>query len=195
MVEINGHVNINTVSKLRAARLVSGATGAGSGKSANSSRTHRHSGHQQISVMLAAFATHPIPWKSPTAWPTPSSGTAPYASCAEVAQAKELDGTPVFGNPKLFAAFASASYPLLQWTDSAAEETFARTYEASTVRSRNLRVRGWSPMTVAPHDPDDKVACDGPCGSSQAFLHLRRSGGTQFRRLDRSTEIQSQSHQ
>jgi hypothetical protein len=40
----------------------------------------------------------------------------------------------------LFGGFTGSSYPLLQWTDSAAEETFARVFEASTVRSRNFRV-------------------------------------------------------
>lgn len=67
----------------------------------------------------------------------------PYASTGELANAREVSGTTathVFGNPKLIPGFTGSSYPFLQWTDSAAEETFARTHEASTVRSRNFRI-------------------------------------------------------
>ena len=48
--------------------------------------------------------------------------------------------THVFGNPKLITGFTGNSYPYLQWTDSAAEELFARVHEAATVRSRNFRI-------------------------------------------------------
>jgi hypothetical protein len=67
----------------------------------------------------------------------------PYASTGELANAREVSGTavtPVFGSPRIIPGFTSNSYPLMQWTDSAAEETFARTHEASTVRSRNFRI-------------------------------------------------------
>jgi hypothetical protein len=67
----------------------------------------------------------------------------PYAGTGELANARGFDGavfTHVFGNPGLFAEYPGNGYPKLQWTDSAAEEVFARVHEASTVRSRNFRV-------------------------------------------------------
>ena len=68
----------------------------------------------------------------------------PYASTSDIAAVKEKDGTPLFGNPKLFDGYSGGvngtNYPLVQWTDSAAEELFARVYEATTTRSRNYRI-------------------------------------------------------
>ena len=59
----------------------------------------------------------------------------PYAGTGALASAKELDGTKVFGNKKIYSDDAN-----IEWNDAAAEEVFARVYEGSTVRSRNYRV-------------------------------------------------------
>jgi len=59
----------------------------------------------------------------------------PFASTADLAQVKQNDGQPVFGNRSLFAEGDQ-----IEWSDSAAEELFGRIYESSTVRSRNFRV-------------------------------------------------------
>jgi len=59
----------------------------------------------------------------------------PFASPSQLAQARGVDGLPVFGNPAMHE-----DPDRLQWSDAAAEEVFGRVYEASTVRSRNFRV-------------------------------------------------------
>ncbi len=59
----------------------------------------------------------------------------PFASPAEIAHVTDEHGEPVFGNRDLYPDKTK-----VQWSDSAAEEIFGRVYEASTVRSRNLRV-------------------------------------------------------
>jgi hypothetical protein len=59
----------------------------------------------------------------------------PYASPSEVACALNENGKVAFGNRDLLP-----DGNRVQWSDSAAEEAFARVYEASTVRSRNFRV-------------------------------------------------------
>ena len=59
----------------------------------------------------------------------------PFASPSQLAQARGLDGLPVFGNPAMHE-----NPDRIQWSDAAAEEVFGRVYEASTVRSRNFRV-------------------------------------------------------
>ncbi|MEM9236385.1 MAG: hypothetical protein AAGB14_06355 [Verrucomicrobiota bacterium] len=59
----------------------------------------------------------------------------PFASAAEIASVEDESGEKVFGNPELYEDGED-----IRWTDSAAEELFARMYEASTLRSRNFRV-------------------------------------------------------
>ncbi|MCX6865979.1 MAG: hypothetical protein NTV46_07120 [Verrucomicrobia bacterium] len=59
----------------------------------------------------------------------------PYGSTAGLALAKESNGSSVFGNRTLYQENTR-----VEWTDAAAEEVFARVYEAATVRSRNFRV-------------------------------------------------------
>ncbi len=59
----------------------------------------------------------------------------PYASPSELAEIKDEEGRPIFGNKQLHDDGES-----LQWSDAAAEELFARVHDASTVRSRNFRV-------------------------------------------------------
>jgi hypothetical protein len=59
----------------------------------------------------------------------------PYASASGIALATDADGKEVFGNHMQYPESED-----IRWTDSAAEEAFARVYEASTVRSRNFRV-------------------------------------------------------
>ncbi|WP_367871408.1 hypothetical protein [Luteolibacter sp. Populi] len=59
----------------------------------------------------------------------------PFASAADIASAHDPAEKPVFGNREMYEQGTK-----IQWTDSAAEEVFARIYEASTLRSRNFRV-------------------------------------------------------
>jgi type II secretory pathway pseudopilin PulG len=69
-------------------------------------------------------------------------GSRPFASAAQIANAREEDDNdreeddkPVFGNREMYSQNAR-----LEWSDSAAEEVFARVYDASTTRSRNFRI-------------------------------------------------------
>ncbi len=66
----------------------------------------------------------------------------PFASAAELSALKDQDGTAVFGNPELYRNNPGIAYDVknIQWSDAAAEEVFARVYDASTLRSRNFRV-------------------------------------------------------
>ncbi len=59
----------------------------------------------------------------------------PYASPSELAAVLNKDGKAVFGNKDLYP-----DPDRIKWTDAAAEEVFARVYDASTVRSRNFRI-------------------------------------------------------
>ena len=59
----------------------------------------------------------------------------PFASSSEIAALKDERGRFVFGNRDVYPEGSS-----IQWSDAAAEEVFARVFEASTVRSRNFRV-------------------------------------------------------
>jgi hypothetical protein len=59
----------------------------------------------------------------------------PFACAAEIAAATDGDGLPVFGNRAVYPDGDS-----IQWTDSAAEEVFARVHDSATLRSRNFRI-------------------------------------------------------
>jgi hypothetical protein len=77
----------------------------------------------------------------------------PFASPSAMASARDSDGRFVFGN--------RAQYPQgqnIRWTDAAAEEVFARVYQASSVRSRNFRVwivaQAIAPMVDMSQNPE-----------------------------------------
>lgn len=134
VIRIEGHVNLNTATRdtiraMAAGNLVMDPL------LAKQTDTH-HSG--------APFMAPPV---SPLTLQAPSItleadriadaiiGNRPYISAADLANIKDLSGEFVFGN--------RAMYPdekRVEWSDAAAEEVFARVYEASTVRSRNFRV-------------------------------------------------------
>jgi len=59
----------------------------------------------------------------------------PFDSAYGLAVSEDEGGRPVFGNRDLYPQEAE-----LRWSDAACEEVFARVYENSTLRSRNLRV-------------------------------------------------------
>lgn len=59
----------------------------------------------------------------------------PYLSPSQLALAEDRTGRVVFGNLDLYPGGK-----LLQWSDAALEESFARIYNSATVRSRNFRV-------------------------------------------------------
>jgi hypothetical protein len=142
LIDINGQININTASKSAIRSILAGRLVQDPEIRRFDSNLHEQGLKKLPAYTAVSPAPDPIDISNRIADAIIRSR--PFASTSDVAVSKELDGTVVFGNPKLFPAYTGGAsgtgYPLLQWTDSAAEESFARTYEASTVRSRNFRV-------------------------------------------------------
>ncbi len=127
LVKINGHVNINTASKPALRQLIAGSLGQDP-----EMRSFISGPHKGGKDKLPDFnKLNPIPDATAIVDSIVNSINAarPFASTGELAKASE------FGKKSLFT-----DYPSIQWTDSAAEEVFARTFDASTVRSRNFRI-------------------------------------------------------
>ncbi len=143
VVEIRGHVNVNTATRDALRALAAGALGQ----------------DPALATVPDTLNHTPAPVMAPASTPTtlhaPSSGVLteadrlaeailrarPFASPSELALVKEADGKYVFGNPEGYRpGIHIPNNTRVQWTDAAAEEVFARVHEASTVRSRNFRV-------------------------------------------------------
>jgi len=131
LVDIEGHVNLNTASSQALRQLIAGRLGQDPELRAFTSDLH--SGGQDKFPEVSKV--DPLPDATAVADRIAGSiiNSRPYASTGELARVRD------FGNKSLFPGYTSG-YPSLQWTDSAAEELFARVFEASTVRSRNFRV-------------------------------------------------------
>ncbi|MEP4078620.1 type IV pilus modification PilV family protein [Haloferula sp.] len=72
----------------------------------------------------------------------------PFASAADLAAIEDPEGEKIFGNREMYSLGDK-----IEWSDSAAEELYARVYESSTLRSRNFRV--WVVgQAIAPLDKD-----------------------------------------
>jgi hypothetical protein len=134
-VQIQGHVNINTAEK-----DVIRAMAAGMLNQDDELCSIKNWNHSLSSGKLSPM-TSPLKLGSPTRDKTAdliAEGVIrlrPFASFKEMASIRDENDEPIFGNKKM--------YPLadkIQWSDSAAEEIFARVYDASTLRSRNFRV-------------------------------------------------------
>jgi type II secretory pathway pseudopilin PulG len=135
---IEGHINLNTASKSALRQMIAGGLTQDPG--IRSFTGASHTGGKAKFPACSMLAPAPDLTAAAERIANAIVRSRPYAGAAELANARESDGTPVFGNARLISGFASGGYPILQWTDSAAEEGFARTYEASTVRSRNFRI-------------------------------------------------------
>jgi hypothetical protein len=134
VIRINGHLNINTASRDALRTLAAGLLVMDPDLSKRTSKSHSP-------APLAAPPSEKLeldaPKKNSVADKIADAVIAgrPYASPSGMASATARDGEEVFGSP--------GQYPEsddVRWTDSAAEEVFARVYQASTVRSRNFRV-------------------------------------------------------
>lgn len=160
LVAIQGHVNVNTAPRDALRTLAAGALQQDP-LLATTTSTQSHQG----SPLMAAPTTKTTLYAPSTDPKTEADRIAdailrsrPFASPAEMAQAKDADGKPVFGNAELYRTGNQLpANTRLQWTDAAAEEVFARVYEASTVRSRNFRVwvvgQALAPVTTTPTTP------------------------------------------
>ena len=134
LIHIEGHVNLNTAS-----RDVLRALAAGTLVMDPMLARRLNSNHLGAPVM--APPTEPLNLSALTASLEADRiadailHSRPYGSTAGLALARESSGQYVFGNRALYQDRSN-----IEWTDAAAEETFARVYEAATVRSRNFRV-------------------------------------------------------
>lgn len=131
---IAGHVNLNTADADTLRSLVAGTLVQDPLLSQTTSNNHQTS-------TLMAIPTTPIKLGTPTRSKVADRiaeailSKRPFASAAEIASARDDESKPVFGNREMYA-----QNQRIQWADSAAEEVFARLYDASTLRSRNFRV-------------------------------------------------------
>ena len=160
LARVQGHVNLNTAPRDVLRALAAGALGQDP-LASHVPNNLNHSG----APLMAPPATPTTLYAASTSFATEADRIAdaiirsrPYASPSEIANIRDADGKPVFGNPDLYQTGGQIpAGTRVQWSDSAAEETFARVYEASTVRSRNFRV--WVVgQALAPQPANSKAA-------------------------------------
>ncbi|MFT3989814.1 MAG: hypothetical protein QM680_00245 [Luteolibacter sp.] len=134
LVSIQGHVNLNTATRdvLRAL-----ATGTLMMDPLLSKRTGtEHAGAPQMASPVELLKLKaPMLEKEADVIADAIIDNRPYASPSRLADLKDEDGRAVFGSRDFYKDGKE-----IEWSDAAAEEVFARVYEASTVRSRNFRV-------------------------------------------------------
>jgi hypothetical protein len=151
VVRIEGHININTATRDAIRAMVGGVLLADPKLSKRISDVH--------SLLTMAAPVSPLEVSVPTK-EMPGDVVAdaiirgrPYTSPSEIACALDDQGRAVFGNRELLPDAKK-----VQMSDAAAEEAFARVYEASTVRSRNFRVwvigQSFSPTAVTNPKPE-----------------------------------------
>ena len=144
VAQMEGHVNLNTASEDAIRTLAAGIL-----KQDPELRRVTNWSHQ-ITNSNPAFA--PATSKIELGTPTRDKAadriaeaiirSRPFTSAAELSAVEDEDGVQVFGNPEIYRNNPGVTYNVrdIQWTDAAAEEVFARVYDASTFRSRNFRV-------------------------------------------------------
>ena len=134
LTTINGHVNLNTADRDTLRALAAGLLKQDPLLGQTTSNSH-----QTSSLMAKPVAKLKLgaPTRSLVADRIADAiiHSRPFASAAEIADAREEDNKPIFGNRETYSQNAR-----LEWTDAAAEEVFARVYDASTTRSRNFRI-------------------------------------------------------
>ncbi len=134
VTRIAGHVNLNTASRDALRAMAAGAL-------AMDPLLARRSGGDHLGAPEMAPPVSPLSLSAPTLTDEADRiagailHSRPYHSAADLARAREPDGTAVFGNRSMYPDNNN-----IEWSDAAAEEIFARVYEGSTVRSRNFRV-------------------------------------------------------
>jgi hypothetical protein len=134
LVRIEGHVNLNTARRDVIRALAAGSLRMDPLLAKRTSLTHD-------TMARLAPPVSPLELSAPTQEHEADRIAEaimkgrPFASSSEIAALKDEQGRFVFGNRELYTDGAS-----IQWSDAAAEEVFARVFEASTVRSRNFRV-------------------------------------------------------
>jgi len=134
LLTMAGNVNLNTASADAIRALVAGTLKQDPLLSQTTSTSH-----QGAPAMAKPVTTLKIGAPTTTKIADQISQTIllrrPFASAAEVATAKNAKDEAVFGNRAMYSQNAR-----IEWSDSAAEEVFARLYNSSTLRSRNFRI-------------------------------------------------------
>ncbi len=134
VVEIKGHVNVNTAGEDALRALAAGMLMQDPELRRVTSRSHEVPGRYTSRSQLIELGT-PTKEKAADQIARAIIRSRPFASAAELASAENEQGDPVFGNRELYDAGNN-----IEWTDAAAEEVFGRIYNSSTFRSRNFRV-------------------------------------------------------
>jgi type II secretory pathway pseudopilin PulG len=140
LVQIQGQVNINTASRDALRAIAVGALTMDPKMAKRLSEDHETTGLMAPAVtafQMTATEIHSEAERIADAILLTRKST-PFASPSELAEVRDSTSPSshlVFGNKSLIPDGA-----LVDRSDSAAEEIFARVYEASTVRSRNFRI-------------------------------------------------------
>jgi type II secretory pathway pseudopilin PulG len=134
VTEIQGKININTASRGALRALVAGPLGMDPRLAVRTSEIHDKTRLMAPPIELITLSP-PTMTEQADRIADAIIRSRPYAATSNLALAKEDSNTYVFGNRNLFPNATK-----IEWTDAAAEELFARVYEASTVRSRNFRI-------------------------------------------------------
>ena len=134
LAKIHGHINLNTASPDALRALAAGTLRQDPLLSRETSTEHESS-------TLMARPTEAISLGAPRRKIVADRiaeallRSRPFTCAAEIATATDRDGIPIFGNRSTYPEGSS-----IQWTDSAAEEIFARVQDSATLRSRNFRI-------------------------------------------------------
>ena len=143
LVEIRGQVNLNTATRDVLRAIAAGALGQDPSL-ASVPNTLSHQGAPLMAPPPALTTLYAPSYSTLTEADRIADAilrSRPFASPSQLALARDQDGKPVFGNPDMYRpGIHIPNNTRVQWSDSAAEEVFARVHEAATVRSRNFRV-------------------------------------------------------
>jgi hypothetical protein len=132
LTRIWGHVNVNTATRETLRALIAGPLVMDPVISRRTSENHETNVRMAPPVQLLDDAARELPTDRIV---DAILECRPFASASELAAVRDSSGEPVFGNRALFEYGVK-----VQWSDAAAEELFARAYDAATVRSRNFRI-------------------------------------------------------
>ncbi len=137
LVQIQGHVNINTASREAIRAIVIGHRVMDLKMATRTSENHDVSSLMAPPVQPFKLTDDMVNTEADQIADAivEHRKNQPFASTSELAELRDAEDRLVFGNKNLLPDGQK-----VHWTDSAAEESFARIYEASTVRSRNFRV-------------------------------------------------------
>lgn len=159
VVTMTGSVNLNTASRDALRALAAGILGQDPLLSKVTSRTHRGAPYMSPNTQTVSDVGSPTRAVAADRIADAIIASRPFSCMGEVSAASETPRTAVpgnetdpgavFGNRKMYSYGDN-----LQWSDSAAEEVFARVHDAATLRSRNFRVWIVGQALAAPTSTD-----------------------------------------